>query len=132
MLQLDLQKHPLTLTLGSLTLMVSDYHIKTETAVIRRVLCDGTVTQTVCGDYPCKLTVTGQSVPEESGSLLAALTAEMCAHTVFAFQFAGITFTDMKIIAAEGRYRNSDGVTEYSLTLTGGLTNDAAVHSELP
>ena len=121
MLQLDLHKHPLTLTLGSRTLPVNDYQLKTEMLVTKRVLCGGEVMQTVCGEYPCTLTVSGEALTAECGELLAALTAEMLAHTEFDFAFAGMAFDGMQITAAAGKFRSSDGVTEFTLTLTGGL-----------
>lgn len=120
MLQIDLQKHPLPLTLGSHSLQISSYQLKQDAPVIRHILCDGTVTQTVCGDAPCTLTVSGGAVYDESGTLLAALAAEMAAQTAFDFTFAGIAFEGMQLTSVNGK-AGTGGITGLTLTLTGGI-----------
>ncbi|MCQ2408636.1 MAG: hypothetical protein MJ065_08970 [Oscillospiraceae bacterium] len=114
----DLQMNPLTAALGDLLLRVSRYQIKTEVPLLRQTLCDGSLHQTMLSVLPCQLTLSGSVLQCDAAALSAFFHRAMLLHTAFSFEFAGVQYSGMQIIAAEcsGEFR----CAKWSLTLIGG------------
>ncbi|MBR3269349.1 MAG: hypothetical protein IKI58_11590 [Oscillospiraceae bacterium] len=114
----------LLLTLGDLSLPADDFALKAEIPVKSRVLCDGNVQIYMLTQTHCTLTVTGR-IPQGGGAAVCpALQREMHAHTAFAFSFAGADFSDMQITALSCKTQNHRMLTDYTVTLTGRLTEE--------
>lgn len=107
------------LTLGALSLHVTDYQLKAEMQVAKRILCDGTPYHRLLGELPCTLTVSGTAVRRESGDILAKLEAAMRERETFDFTFAGMQFSAMHLTAVTGAVKHLAGTAAYTVTLTG-------------
>lgn len=115
------------LTLGAFSLPVTDYQLKTEMQVAKRVLCDGTPYHRLLGELPCTLTVSGTAVHRESGDILAKLEAAMREHETFDFTFAGMRFSSMRLTAVSGAVKLLAGTAAYTVTLTGVMAHECAL-----
>lgn len=122
-MNVDLQAHPMTLTLGTLVLTVSEYQLKMNTPVIRHTLCDGSTHLTLLPEAPCTLTVSGTLLRDAAAEITDTLEAALAAHTAFSFTFRGTAFVNMQITALDTGAKYPAGQTAFQITLTGGTAS---------
>ena len=115
----DLTARPLTLTLGTLTLNVSDYTLQMDVPVQKHTLCDGSLRQTLLPESPCTLTVSGALLRGNAAAAVAALESALHLHTAFSFTFAGLSFADMQLTEVRSDVKNTAETAGFLLTLTG-------------
>ena len=125
-MQLDTNTQPLYLHLDDLTVPADDYELKAEVPVRTRVLCDGTVQYYLLRQTHCTLTVTGRLAAADSAETCGTMQRAMHAHTAFSFEFAGASFDGMQITALHRKTHRNRMLTEYSVTLTGFMTEVTA------
>lgn len=115
----DLTAHPLTLTLGSLTLNINGYQLQMTVPVQAHTLCDGTLSKTLLPESPCTLTVSGSLLRTNAETVIPALESALRNHTGFSFIFAGITFTGMQLTEVLSDVKELAGTAGFRLTFTG-------------
>jgi len=125
-MQLDTNTQPLYLHLDDLTVPADDYELKAEVPVRTRVLCDGTVQYYLLKQTHCTLTVTGRLTAESGAETCGAMQRAMHANTEFSFDFAGASFGKMQITALHRKTHRNRMLTDYSVTLTGFMTEVTA------
>lgn len=111
---------------GTLRIPVSAFSLKAENPLRSRVLCDGTVQHFLLTDADCTLTVSGVLPCADGMPLCAALRTAMLHHTEADFDFADAAFSGMQVIALACSSAKHQMLTEFTVTLHGKMTEEAA------
>ncbi|HAG13533.1 MAG TPA: hypothetical protein DCG49_06685 [Ruminococcus sp.] len=108
-----------SVTLGNVSLPVSDYSLQTDVPVKMLTLCDGQPYPVFLGTLPCTLSLRIVLPAADVSQIIRSLNYPLHNHTPFDFDFEQIRFSQMRLTALSCKTAQHDPLASLSLTLMG-------------
>ena len=118
---LDAVRRETRVTLGNVTLPVSEYETACSVPAVRKTCIGGEAHTVLLGEIPCTLTLRGTLLRRDAPGIALQLHDALAAHTAFDFaldtmQFAGMQLTDLHL-----KCQGGGQTAEITATMIGGV-----------